>query len=69
VERAVELYALARCYPWVAQSRWFEELAGRHVDASAASLPAEVATAARERGRARELWATVTQLLEELGPD
>jgi predicted ATPase len=68
-EHAVELYALARRYPWVAQSRWFEELAGRHVDASAASLPAEVATAARERGRARELWATVTQLLEELGPD
>jgi predicted ATPase/DNA-binding SARP family transcriptional activator len=67
VERAVELYALASCDPLVANSRWFEDVAGRHIAAAAASLPPEVVTAAQERGRARDLDATVAELLEELG--
>ena len=51
-ERAVELYALASRYPYVANSRWFEDVFGRHIDAVAATLPPEVAEAALERGRA-----------------
>ena len=65
-ERAVELYALASRYPCVANSRWFEDVFGRHIDAIAATLPLEVAEAARERGRARDLQATVKELLVEL---
>ncbi len=66
IERAIELYALARRYPFVANSRLIEELAGREVELAAACLPAEVAEAARRRGRARDLFATATQLLAAL---
>ena len=65
-ERAVELYALASRYPFVANSRWFEDVAGRHIAAVAAALPPDVVAAAQERGRARDLEVTVAELLEEL---
>ena len=39
---------------------------GRHIEAIAATLPPEIAEAARERGRARDLHATVKELLAEL---
>ena len=64
-ERAIELYALASRYPFVANSRWFYDVFGRHIDAIAATLPPEVAEAARERGRARDLQVTVKELLSE----
>ncbi|NIV34569.1 MAG: hypothetical protein GWN58_35445, partial [Anaerolineae bacterium] len=41
-ERAVQLYALASRYPIVAHSHWFEDVAGRHMAAVAASLPPDV---------------------------
>ena len=51
VERAVELYALASRSPYVANSRWFEDVAGREIAAAAAALPPEVVARAQERGR------------------
>jgi hypothetical protein len=73
VERAVELYALALRYPFVSSSRWFEDIAGRHIASAAAILPPDVVAAAQERGRARDLDETVKELLVELeeqqGPD
>jgi tetratricopeptide (TPR) repeat protein len=66
-ERAVELYALASRHPVVANSRWFEDVAGRHIAAVAAALPSDAVAAAQERGRARDLEATVVELLTELG--
>jgi tetratricopeptide (TPR) repeat protein len=65
-ERAVELYALASRYPLVANSRWFEDVAGKHIAAVAATLPPEVVAAVQERGRARDLDAAVAELLDEL---
>jgi hypothetical protein len=65
-ERAIELYALASRYPVVANSRWFEDVAGRQIAQAAASLPPEAVAAARKRGRERDLWATVGELLAEL---
>ena len=65
-ERAVELYALASRYPYVANSSWFEVVAGRHIAAVAKALPMDVVQAAQERGRARDLEATVEELLAEL---
>jgi predicted ATPase/DNA-binding SARP family transcriptional activator len=62
-ERAVEIYTLASCFPYIANSRWFEDVAGRHV---AGTLPPEVVAAARERGKARDLWVTAAELLAEL---
>jgi uncharacterized protein YyaL (SSP411 family) len=67
IERAVELYALASRYPFVANSRWFGDVAGSQITALAASLPeAAAVTASRERGQARDLEATVEELLSEL---
>jgi len=66
VERAVELCALASRYPYVANSRWFEDVAGRHIASAASTLPPEVVEAAQERGRVRNLEATIAELLKEL---
>jgi tetratricopeptide (TPR) repeat protein len=66
VERAVEIYALVSRYPFVANSRWFEDVAGKQIAAVAATLPPEVVAAAQERGWTRELHATVAELLVEL---
>jgi hypothetical protein len=66
IERAVDLYALASRYAYVANSQWFEDVAGRHIAAAAANLPSDVVTAAQDRGRARDLWETAKELLEEL---
>ena len=65
-ERAVELYALAARYPWVNHNCFIEDLAGKHIAAVAATLPPDVVAAARERGRARDLQATLAELLVEL---
>jgi hypothetical protein len=66
-ERALELYALALRCPFVANSRWFERAVGRRIAAAAAELPRHVAKAAQERGSARNLEATLMELLSELG--
>ena len=66
-ELAVELYALASCHPYVANSRWFEQVYGRKIAAVVATLPPEVVAAARERGQARDMEATAAELLAELG--
>jgi predicted ATPase/DNA-binding SARP family transcriptional activator len=65
-ERAVELYALASRFPLVAESRWFEDVAGNQITAVAATLPPAVVTTAEKRGQARDLNATVRELLTEL---
>ena len=65
-ERAVELYALASRHPYVDNSRWFEDVFGRHIEAIAAMLSPEVVVEARERSRARDLEAAVKELLAEL---
>jgi tetratricopeptide (TPR) repeat protein len=66
IERAVEVYALASRYPFVAQSRWFADIAGNEIAAVAAALSAERVAVLKKRGRARDLEATATELLTEL---
>ncbi|UCC88139.1 MAG: tetratricopeptide repeat protein, partial [Anaerolineales bacterium] len=65
-ELALELYALASRHPRVANSSWFEDVAGRHVAQVAACLPPEVAQAARARGQALDLSETLARLLRQL---
>jgi len=65
-ERAVELYALASRYPFVAQSRWFEDVVGQQIAAAAATLPPEQVAIAEKSGRTRDLEATTVELLTEL---
>jgi tetratricopeptide (TPR) repeat protein len=64
-ERAVELYALALCFPFVANSRLWEDIAGQPISAVASSLPPDVVARAQARGRARDLWTTMEELLAE----
>jgi hypothetical protein len=66
-ERAVEVYALATRHPFAANSPWFEDTYGRQIAAAAKDLPAQAIAAARERGSARDLEATMRALRDELG--
>jgi len=66
VERAVGVYALAERHAFVSNSLLFEDIAGRHIETAAAALAPEVVKAAQARGRARDVWATVAELLEGL---
>lgn len=50
----------------VAKSRRFEDVAGGQIAAVAATLPAERVAVLEERGQARDLQATATELLAEL---
>ena len=59
----MQFYALASRYPYVVNSRRFKDTAGRHITAVAATLPPDVVAAAQARGRARDLEATVAELL------
>jgi tetratricopeptide (TPR) repeat protein len=65
-QRAAEIYALASCEPYVANSQWYEDVCGKHIAAVAATLPPDVVAAAQQRGRARDLWETAEELLAEL---
>ncbi|MEJ2211821.1 MAG: tetratricopeptide repeat protein [Anaerolineae bacterium] len=64
-EEAVELYTLAARHPFVANSHWFEVVIGRQIAAAAGTLPEDVVQAARDRGQARDLDASVADLLKE----
>jgi tetratricopeptide (TPR) repeat protein len=66
-ERAVELYSMAHAIsPFIENAKFIEDIFGSQVQAAAASLPPEVCAAAEVRGRARDQWDTVRELLEEL---
>jgi hypothetical protein len=66
-ERAVEFYTLGTTrYANVANSRWFEDIAGRHIKAIAATLTPEAVAAAEARAKARDYYQTANELFEEL---
>jgi hypothetical protein len=69
VERAIELRALVRRFSFIANSRWCEDVAGKHITAAAATLPTDAVAAAQTRGRARDLWATVEEVLATFAAD
>ncbi len=62
-ERAVELFSLASRYGIVANSIWFRDVVGESISAAAARLSPGVLREARERGVARDLDATIAELL------
>jgi hypothetical protein len=64
-EMALELLTLAVHHPASAQTS--RDNAARLVAQLEAELPPDVVAAAQERGRARDLEATVAELLVELG--
>ena len=66
LEKALEIYELAAGQPVFANSAWFHDLFGKNITACTEGLPDEIASAARERGRQRELWPSLEELLEML---
>ena len=64
-QRGVELYALVSSHGYVANSVWFDDVVGKEIAAIAETLPTDVVSAAQKRGKARDLWMTVEELLEE----
>jgi tetratricopeptide (TPR) repeat protein len=65
LERAAELYAVASCHPFVAHSHWFDEVVGQPLAAAARTSSPQTVAAAQGRGRARDLQATLEELLVE----
>jgi tetratricopeptide (TPR) repeat protein len=62
IERAVQVYACATRYPFVANSCWFQDLIAGPMAAAADRLSTESAAAARERGQAQD-WRTLAATL------
>jgi hypothetical protein len=65
----VELYTAASGLPFVANSRWFDDVVGQEIERAAARLPREAVEAARERGRACDVKRAAEALLAELEVD
>ncbi|MDQ4078441.1 MAG: tetratricopeptide repeat protein, partial [Chloroflexota bacterium] len=65
-ERAVELYALVSRYPAASENRGWPEAVGQELAVIIATLPPEVAEAARARAEALDLWQTAEALAAEL---
>ena len=66
LDRAVEVYACASRYGFVANSRWFEDVVGQQIRTVAASLPAEAVESAQEQGRLQNWDVMAAELLSEL---
>lgn len=66
VQRALELYTLAYRHPYVANSCWFADVIGQHLEVVAASLPPEEVATAQKRGQELDLWETAASLPAEL---
>lgn len=66
LERAIELYQLARRFDHVTNSNWFRLTACEELDELGSTLPPELAAAAESRGRELDLWRTAEDLLHDL---
>jgi predicted ATPase/transcriptional regulator with XRE-family HTH domain len=67
--KAVEVYALANCFPFVANSRWCADVAGPPLGAVMDTLSPTAIAAAQKQGQARNLWKTAEMLLAEFEND
>jgi hypothetical protein len=65
IELAVEIYALTRTSPMLANAALIQDLIGSFMDAITKPLPPDVVAAAQERGRQRDLWETAAELLAQ----
>ena len=60
---ALELYTLASRYPIVANSRWYDDVAGQHIIKVVDGLPSAVVDAAKKRGQQRDLEEATQEVL------
>jgi hypothetical protein len=61
----VELYALASRHAYVADSVWFQRVAGDAIIAAHGALPEAVVAAAQQRGLEGDLLQTTAELLKK----
>jgi hypothetical protein len=57
---------MAENLPFVANSRLFQDIAGKHIAAVAARTRPDVVVEAQKRGRVLDWWETAETLLSEL---
>jgi hypothetical protein len=69
VASGVELYAMAECYPRVAKSKWFDDIAGQHIRKASVCLSQQEIEAAQARGKARDRVETIKELIDALSPE
>jgi predicted ATPase len=62
-EKALQVYTLVAEQPVFAHSAWFHQVFDKNILAFTKELSGEVAEAAQERGRQRQLWLTLAELL------
>lgn len=63
MEKALEIYTCVFQQPLLANSKWFHDIYDKNIAACAEGLPPEIAASAQERGRQRQLWSAVAELL------
>ena len=61
-EQAIELYAFARRYRLISDSRWFQDIAGEELDREAGKLEKECLGTLQARAQTRDLWQTAARL-------
>ncbi|MEM7028551.1 MAG: BTAD domain-containing putative transcriptional regulator [Chloroflexota bacterium] len=66
---AVELYSLALQNPHIANSPYYEDIAGKFILEASASLDPETIAAAQRAGQARDIWQTGAKILAVLKND
>ena len=62
--RSIEVYNMIFRNNFVANSKWFEDVFGCHLEVVANSLPTEEVKTARIRAQSMGVWETVNTLLE-----
>ncbi|MFC2026215.1 hypothetical protein ACFLUC_03370 [Chloroflexota bacterium] len=65
-ERALKLYRLVLKQPFVAHSRWFEDIAGGKIAELTANLSPQEVEAVRARGESLDLWNYAAELISQL---
>jgi hypothetical protein len=63
---AVEIWLSAKSFPFIANSKWFDDVAGRELEALVDSLPPDATSGVKARGRELDIWETVRGLLLDL---
>ena len=66
LEKAIELYALATRHPYLGNSRFWWDVAGKRLTELASSIPKAGANAAEKRGKSLDLEETLIQIDSEL---
>ena len=61
--RAIEIYSLARQYPFVRNSKWLDDLVGQEIRQVEANLASEIAEDCRKSGSNLPVWETVDDLI------